>query len=207
MPKVAVCDMTGKKVGDIELSERVFASEPNIGLMHQAVVCEQANARQGTHDVKTRSEVKGGGAKPYRQKGTGRARQGTIRAPHYYHGGVVFGPTPRSYSKALPKKMRRAALRSALSSRVTDGDIIVVDNLSMDEISTKKMVGVLKSIGCEKKAVVITDESTKELKLSSRNIQGVNLREAPAFSVRDVLNADKVVMTKGAVAKVEEVFN
>ena len=146
MPKISLRNMSGEQVGDLDLRSEVFAVEANVPLMHQAVVAENANSRQGTAQTKTRGQVKGGGAKPFRQKGTGRARQGTIRAPHYYHGGVVFGPHPRSYEKALPKKMRRAAVRCALSARVADGDVVVVEEIKLDVISTKKMVAFLESV-------------------------------------------------------------
>ncbi|MCE5322459.1 50S ribosomal protein L4 [bacterium] len=206
MAKINLQDMTGKKIGDVELKSEVFDVAPNVALMHQAVVAEQANMRQGTADTKTRSEISGGGAKPYRQKGTGRARQGSIRAPHYYHGGVVFGPEPRSYRKSLPKKMRRGALRCALSARVADEAVVVVDEIKLDVISTKKMAAFLDDVGATRRALVVVDGLSNEILLSSRNIPGVELRVAPCLSVRDVLNADKIVMTRAAVAKLEEVF-
>ncbi|MHB9036078.1 MAG: 50S ribosomal protein L4 [Armatimonadota bacterium] len=206
MAKVSLRNMAGEQVGDLELSAEVFEVAPNVPLMHQAVVAEQANMRQGTADTKNRSEVRGGGAKPYRQKGTGRARQGSIRAPHYYHGGVVFGPGPRSYSKALPKKMKRGALRSALSARVSDDAVIVLDEIRLDVISTKKMAAFLDGLGVTRKALVVLDGVSEEIRMSSRNIPGVELRIAPSVSVRDILNADKIVMTRAAVAKLEEVF-
>jgi large subunit ribosomal protein L4 len=155
MAKISLQNMAGQQVGDLELKAEIFEVEPNIGLMHQAVVAEQANRRQGTADTKSRSEVSGGGAKPYRQKGTGRARQGSIRAPHYYHGGVVFGPEPRSYRKALPKKMRRGALRCALSARVADEAVVVIDEIKLDGISTKKMVAFLDGVGATRRALVV----------------------------------------------------
>lgn len=206
MPKISLRNMAGEQVGEVELRPELFEVEPNIGLMHQAVVAEQANARVGTADTKTRGEVSGGGAKPFRQKGTGRARQGSIRAPHYYHGGVVFGPHPRSYRQSLPKKMRRAALKSALSARVADDAVVVVDEIKMDTISTKQMVAFLDRVEAYGKTVVVLDGLTEEVRKSSRNIPNVELRVAPAISVRDVLNADRIVMTRGAVARFEEVF-
>ncbi|MCE5315594.1 MAG: 50S ribosomal protein L4 [Armatimonadota bacterium] len=206
MAKISLRNMAGEQVGDLELKAELFEVEPNIALMHQAVVAEQANMRQGTADTKNRSEVSGGGAKPYRQKGTGRARQGSIRAPHYYHGGVVFGPSPRSYSKALPKKMKRGALRSAWSARLADEDVIVLDEIKLDGISTKKMAAFLKGVGATRKALVVLDGVSQDIWMSSKNIPGVELRIAPSVSVRDILNADKIVMTQAAVAKLEEVF-
>ncbi|MCL5102706.1 MAG: 50S ribosomal protein L4 [Armatimonadetes bacterium] len=206
MAKVTLRNMSGESVGDLELGAELFGVEPNIPLMHQAVVAEEANARQGTSDTKQRSEVSGGGRKPFRQKGTGRARQGSIRAPHYYHGGVVFGPHPRSYSKALPKKMRRGALKCALSARLADEAVVVVDEIKLDEISTKKMAAFLDSMEVYGKALVVLDGITEEIRKSSRNIPGVELRVAPGVSVRDVLNADRIVMTRGAVEKLQEVF-
>lgn len=206
MPKIGLRNMSGESVGDFELNADVFEAAPNVPLMHQAVVAENANTRQGTVDTKTRGEVRGGGRKPYRQKGTGRARQGSIRAPHWYHGGVVFGPMPRSYRQSLPKKMKRAAVKSALSARLTDEDIVVLDEIKLDGISTKKMAALLASVEAYGRTLVVIDNASEEIKLSSRNIPGVELRIAPAISVRDVLNADKIVMTRGAVEKLQEVF-
>lgn len=206
MPKVSVHKMTGESAGKISLADEVFQAAPNVALMHQAVVAEQANARLGTADTKTRGEVRGGGRKPYRQKGTGRARQGSIRAPHYAHGGVVFGPHPRSYAQSLPKKMRRGAIKSALSARLADGAIVLLEELKLDKVSTKTMAGILDGLEAFGRTLVVLDEITDEIRLSSRNIPGVALRVAPAISVRDVLNADKIVMTKAAAKKLEEVY-
>lgn len=206
MPKVSVHNMSGEAVGDLDLKPELFEVAPNVALMHQAVVAEEANARQGTASTKTRSEVRGGGAKPYRQKGTGRARQGSIRAPQFAHGGVVFGPHPRSYRKALPKKMRRGALKSALSARLADGAVVVVDEIKLDKISTKQMVAFLDRVEAFGRTLVVLDGITDEIRLSTRNIPGVELRLSPAISVREVLNADKIVMTRAAVGKLEEVF-
>jgi len=206
MPKVSVHNMSGEAVGDLDLKPELFEVAPNVALMHQAVVAEEANARQGTASTKTRSEVRGGGAKPYRQKGTGRARQGSIRAPQFVHGGVVFGPHPRSYRKALPKKMRRGALKSALSARLADGAVVVVDEIKLDKISTKQMVAFLDRVEAFGRTLVVLDGITDEIRLSTRNIPGVELRLSPAISVREVLNADKIVMTRAAVGKLEEVF-
>ncbi len=206
MPKLSVRNVKGETVGDFEASDVVFGAVANIHLMHQAVVAEEANARQGTSKVKTRGEVRGGGRKPFRQKGTGRARQGTIRAPHMYHGGVVFGPSPRSYSKALPKKMRRGALKSALSARLDDGDVMILDTILPEAISTRKMVSSLESLGAVGRVLVVTDALTREFTLSTRNIPGLMVRLSPSVSVRDVLVADKIVMSKAAVEKLQEVL-
>lgn len=206
MPKTVIRSMSGDQIGDLELKSEVFEVEPNIPLMHQAVVAEQANMRQGTADTKTRGEIRGGGAKPYRQKGTGRARQGSIRAPHYYHGGVVFGPHPRSYAQALPKKMRRGALKSALSARFVDEAIVIVDEVKLDGISTKQMAAFLKSVEADCKVLLVVDGMSEEIMKSSRNIPRLALRVAPAVSVRDLLNADKVVMTRAAVERLQEVL-
>lgn len=206
MAKVSLHNMSGKQIGDVELSGALFEAAPNVPLMHQAVVAEQANMRQGTHDTLGRSEVSGGGAKPYRQKGTGRARQGSIRAPHYYHGGVAFGPTPRSYYKAFPKKMKRGAIKSAMSCRLADEAIVMIDELKMDKISTKAAAAFLGSIGVQGKALIVLDGINDEIRKSFRNIPGVVLRVAPAVSVRDILNAKTIVMTRVAVEKLQEVF-
>ncbi len=206
MPKVSIRNMAGDQVGDLDLNAEVFEVAPNVPLMHQAVVREQANARQGTADVKNRGEISGGGAKPYRQKGTGRARQGSIRAPQWKHGGVVFGPTPRSYAKSMPKKMRRAAVKSALSARLADGAVVVFDEIKMDTISTKAMAALLNSVEAYGKTLIVMDAISEEVRKSSRNIPGVELRIAPAVSVRDILNADKIVMNRAAVEKMQEVL-
>lgn len=206
MPKVSLHNMAGEQVGDLDLVPEVFEANVNVPLMHQAVVTENANARQGTADVKNRGEVAGGGAKPYRQKGTGRARQGSIRAPHYYHGGVVFGPTPRSYRQSMPKKMKRAALKSALSARLADEAVVVVEEIKLDAISTKAMVAFLDSVGAYGRTLVVLDSITDEVTKSSRNIPGTDLRIAPAISVRDVLNADRIIITRAALEKLQEVF-
>ena len=206
MAKVSLRNMSGEQVGDLELSGGLFEAAPNVALMHQAVVAEQANNRQGTSDTKNRSEVRGGGRKPFRQKGTGRARQGSINSPQYYHGGIVFGPTPRSYSKALPKKMRRGAFMSAMSCRLVDEAIIVVNDLQMDKISTKSAAAFLNGVGAKGKSLVVVDIMTEEILKSFRNIPGVELRVAPALSVRDLLNVNNVVLTKAAVEKLQEVY-
>lgn len=206
MPKIVLRNMSGESVGDIELRSDIFEVAANVGLMHQAVVTEEANKRQGTADTKNRDEVRGGGAKPFRQKGTGRARQGSSRSPNHPHGGVVFGPTPRSYTKSIPKKMRRAAIKSALSARLVDEAVVVLDEIKMEEISTKKMAAFLNSFEVFGRVLLVIDTLTDEIKKSARNIPGVELRVSPAVSVRDILNADKIIITRGAVAKLEEVL-
>jgi len=206
MPKISLRSMAGEQVGELDLKPEVFEAAPNVPLMHQAVVAEEANARQGNAATKTRGEVRGGGRKPYRQKGTGRARQGSIRAPHYAHGGVVFGPHPRSYRQSLPVKMRRGALRSALSARVADNAVVVVDEIKLEKISTKQMAAFLDSVEAYGRTIVLLDAMTEEIKKSARNIPGVELRVSPAVSVRDVLNAERIIMTRAAVEKLEEVF-
>ncbi len=206
MPKIGLRNMSGESVGEMELIGGVFETAPNISLMHQAVVTELANQRLGTADTLRRGEVSGGGKKPYRQKGTGRARQGSTRAPHWYHGGVAFGPHPRSYAKSMPRKMRRAAVKSALSARLADEAIVVLDEIKLEKISTKAMAEFLNSVGAYGKTLVVVDEMTEVLSKSSRNIPGVELRISPAISVRDILNAEKIIMTRGAVEKLQEVL-
>lgn len=206
MPKIGLRNISGDSVGEFDLRGEIFEVPANVPLMHQAVVAEQANARQGTVDTLKRGEVSGGGKKPYRQKGTGRARQGSTRAPHWYHGGIAFGPHQRSYAKSFPKKMRRGAVKSALSARLADDAIVVLDELKLDKISTKTMAGILDSIQAYGKTLLVLEGISEEIRKSSRNIPGVELRLSPAISVRDILNADKIVMTRGAVEKLQEVF-
>jgi len=206
MAKLGMLNMAGQAAGDIELKPEIFEVEPNIALMHQVVIAEEANARQGTSDTKTRGLVSGGGAKPFRQKGTGRARQGSIRSPHMYHGGVVFGPHPRSFVQNTPKKMRRGAVKSALSARVTDGDIIFIDDIKLDEISTKTFNQFLNTVNAGKKTLIVLDKQDEIVWKSARNISSVIVRVAPVLSTRDLLNAEKIVMASGAVTKLEEVL-
>lgn len=206
MPKVALFSQTGSQVGDIELSDSVFGIEPNKSVLHDAVVMQQASLRQGTHKTKGRSEVRGGGRKPWRQKGTGRARQGSIRSPQWVGGGVVFGPTPRSYSYKLPKKVRRLAIKSALSSKVLAEEIVVLDNLAFDAPKTKEMAAVLSGLTVDRKALVVTADYNEAVALSARNLPGVTFVTAEGVNVLDVLKHDKLVITKEAVEKVEEVF-
>ncbi|MGR3766479.1 50S ribosomal protein L4 [Rossellomorea sp. NS-SX7] len=206
MPKVALFNQTGSKVGDIELNDSVFGIEPNKHVLFEAVLMQRASLRQGNHKVKNRSEVRGGGRKPWRQKGTGRARQGSIRSPQWRGGGVVFGPVPRSYSYKLPKKVRRLAIKSALSSKVVEENILVLEALSFDAPKTKEFANVLKGLSINAKTLVVTDGLDENVALSARNIPGVTVVTADGISVLDVLGHDKLVMTKSAVEKVEEVL-
>lgn len=206
MPKVALFNQTGAQVGEVELNDSVFGIEPNKTVLHDAVVMQLASKRQGTHDTKGRSEVRGGGRKPWKQKGTGRARQGSIRAPQWVGGGTVFGPTPRSYAYKLPRKVRRLAIRSALSSKVLSNEIVVLDALQFDAPKTKEMVQVLKGLNVERKALVVTGEYMDNVAKSARNIPGVKFVTAAGINVLDVLNYDKLVITQDAVSKVEEVL-
>lgn len=206
MPKVALYNQNGTQVGDVELSETVFGIEPNNSVLHDAVVMQQASLRQGTHDVKGRSEVRGGGRKPWRQKGTGRARQGSIRSPQWVGGGVVFGPTPRSYSYKLPKKVRRLAIKSALSSKVIAGEIVVLEGLNFETPKTKEMVSVLSSLSADRRVLVVTAEYDQNVALSANNIPGAKFVAAEGINVLDVLKHDKLVITKDAVEKIEEVL-
>lgn len=206
MPKVALFNQTGSKVGDIELNDSVFGIEPNKHVLFEAVLMQRASLRQGNHKVKNRSEVRGGGRKPWRQKGTGRARQGSIRSPQWRGGGTVFGPVPRSYSYKLPKKVRRLAIKSALSSKVVEENILVLEALSFDAPKTKEFANVLKGLSINAKTLVVTDGLDENVALSARNIPGVTVVPADGLSVLDVLGHDKLVMTKTAVEKVEEVL-
>ncbi|MCL6597437.1 MAG: 50S ribosomal protein L4 [Alicyclobacillus macrosporangiidus] len=205
MPKVAVYNMDGAQVGEIELDERLFAAPVRPDLMHQVVLSYLASQRRGTHKVKGRSEVRGGGRKPWRQKGTGRARQGSIRAPQWKGGGVVFGPKPRSYAFRVPKKVRRQALYSALTSKVDGGKLIVLDELRVPEIKTKPMVAMLRRLNLEK-ALIVDAEKQQNAELSLRNIPGVTYVPANAVNVYEILRHDHLVLTRDAVAKVQEVF-
>ena len=205
MANVAVLNMAGNEVGTIELNDAVFGVEINEHLVHMAVLQQLANNRQGTQKAKTRSEVSGGGKKPYRQKGTGHARQGSTRAPHYTGGGVVFAPVPRDYSFKLNKKEKRAALKSALTSRVVENKFIVLDELKLDEIKTKKFVEVMNNLKVEKALVVLNDMDTNVI-ASAKNIPTVKTTQTNELNVFDVLKYDTVVVTKAAVATIEEVY-
>ena len=205
MPKAILVNMAGNQVGEVELSEAVFGIEPNQTVVHEVVKNHLANCRQGTQSALTRAEVSGGGIKPWRQKGTGRARQGSTRAPQWTHGGIVFAPKPRDYSYTLNKKVKRLALKSALSAKAASGDIVVVDGLNLDEIKTKTMKGFLDTVGA-KKAVVVTPEVNQNVVLSARNIPGVVTTTAKILSVYDIVNAGKFIVDKAALAVIEEVF-
>jgi len=204
--EVEVLNMEGKKVRTVELPPEIFEAPINIDLMHQAMVMQMANARLGTHETKVKSDVSGGGRKPWRQKGTGRARQGSIRSPQWRGGGIVFGPTPRSYSFKLPKKVRRLALKSALSTKVGEQNFLVLDALTFAAPKTKEFTQVLKALSIEKKALFVTADLDENVALSARNIPGVTVVTASGISVLDLLGHDKVVFTKAAVEKVEEVL-
>ncbi len=206
MLKTNVYDMNGKQVGEIELSEAVFGVEPNESVVHDVVKNHLANCRQGTQSALTRAEVSGGGKKPWRQKGTGHARQGSTRAPQWTHGGIVFAPKPRDYSYTLNKKVRRLALKSVLSAKAASGDIVVIDEIKMDEIKTKKFAGFLSAVNVAGKALVVTPEVNENVVLSARNITGVQTTFANLINVYDILNAKKLVVDKAALAKIEEVF-
>ncbi len=206
MPTVALYNTDGKKVGDIELNESVFGVEVRPDVMHEVVVNYLANQRQGTQSTKTRTEVRGGGIKPWRQKGTGRARQGSIRAPQWVGGGVALGPKPRDYRYSLNKKVRRLALKSALSSKVVDNDIIVLDGLKLDEIKTSQIVKILANLGVTEKALFVLPENDKKVVLSARNIKGVDTTFVGAINTYEVLNHTKCIIVKDAVAKLEEVY-
>ena len=206
MPKTNVYDMTGKQVGEIELSEAVFGIEPNASVVHDVVKNHLANCRQGTQSTLTRAEVRGGGIKPWRQKGTGRARQGSTRSPQWTHGGIAFAPKPRSYSYVLNKKVKRLALKSVLSSKAQEGEIIVVDKIALDEIKTKTFQNFLNAVKAEGKSVVVTPEVNDTVVKSARNIPGVVTSPAKLINVYDLLNAKNLVIDKDALAVIEEVF-
>jgi large subunit ribosomal protein L4 len=206
MPKVAVYNVQGAQVGEMELNDEIFGIEPNEAVVHEAVVMQLASLRRGTHATKTRAEVRGGGRKPWRQKGTGRARAGTIRSPLWRKGGIVFGPKPRDYAYSIPRKKRRLAIKSVLSSKVNTGDLIVLDNLTLAAPKTKEMVQVLNNLKVDKKALIVTVDNETNVERSARNIAGVKPLAADGINVYDLLNHDKLIITKDAIAKVEEVW-
>ena len=206
MPKVTMFSQAGSEVGAIELNDSIFGIEPNNHVLFEAIIMQRASLRQGTHKVKNRSEVAGGGRKPWKQKGTGRARQGSIRSPQWRGGGVVFGPTPRSYAYKLPKKVRRLAIKSALSAKVLEENVLVLDNLAFEAPKTKEFVAVLKNLSVDTKTLVVTDGLDEKVALSARNIPGVTVVEAVGLNVLDVVSHNKLIMTKSAVEKVEEVL-
>ena len=206
MPTAVLYNMQGSKVGDVELSAALFGAEVNKAVLHETVVNYLANQRQGTQSTKTRTEVAGGGAKPFRQKGTGRARQGSTRAPQWIKGGVALGPKPRDYSYTINKKVKKLAMVSALSAKALDENVMVIDNLTMDEIKTKTIADMLKAMGVDSKALIVTNEMEKNVYLSARNIAGVKASYVGMLNVYDVLNHDKFIVAKDAVAKLEEVY-
>ncbi|GGE84146.1 50S ribosomal protein L4 [Priestia taiwanensis] len=206
MPKVTVYNQSGSTTGEIELAESVFGIEPNNHVLFDAIIMQQASLRQGTHKVKGRSEVRGGGRKPWKQKGTGRARQGSIRSPQWRGGGVVFGPTPRGYAYKLPKKVRRLAIKSALSTKVLEQNVLVLEELTFNAPKTKEMVTMLQGLSVEKKALIVTADHNEFVELSARNIPGVTVLNANGINVLDVVAHEKLIMTKAAVEKVEEVL-
>jgi len=204
MPKVTLFKQDGSQNGDVELNDAVFGIEPNENVLYDAIIQQRAAQRQGTHAVKNRSAVRGGGRKPWRQKGTGRARQGSIRSPQWRGGGVVFGPTPRSYSKKMPKKSRRLAVRSALSQKVIDNEVLVVDSLSYDKPKTKDFSAMLNEMDANSKALVVVENDNEFAILSARNIEGVKVVAPNNISVLDLVAHDKLILTKAALEKVEE---
>ena len=206
MPKVDVLDMKGKKVSDIELAESVFGIEPNEAIVHSVLVNYLANQRQGTQSTKTRAEVSGGGRKPWRQKGTGRARQGSIRAPQWIKGGIALGPKPRSYKYTVNKKERRLAIKSILSSKVLEKELTVVDKLELKEIKTKSMVKALEALKVEGKTLIILPEGNKNVTMSARNIEGVKAIQANNINVFDLLKYNNLILPVDTVKKLEEVY-
>ncbi len=215
MPKTTVYDMTGKSVGEMELSDEIFGQEVNANVLHEVVRAYLANQRQGTQSALTRAEVSGGGIKPWRQKGTGRARQGSTRSPQWTGGGVVFAPVPRDYNFKMNKKEKRAALRSALSDKVANSNLIVLEDLTLEEVKTKKFAEILKNLKVEKKALVVTEGNDDKVRLSARNLPQVRTafitsdganKSSSTINVYDIMNANTLILTKDAVAKIEEVY-
>jgi len=205
MPTVGLFNIEGKKVGDVSLNEKVFNVEVNKAVLHQVVVAQLANKRQGTQSAKTRAEVRGGGIKPWRQKGTGRARQGSIRSPQWVGGGIVFAPKPRDYRVSLPKSMRRVAMKSALTAKVMENEMIVLESLVFDAPKTKDMVTMLKAFDV-KKALIITAESNENVYKSGRNVEGIQVMPVNNINVYDLLKYDNLIITQDAVSKLEEVY-
>lgn len=206
MAKVDVYNIEGAVTGSIELSDAIFGIEPNQDVLHRALLNQLANRRQGTHSTKTRSEVQGGGKKPYRQKGTGRARQGSTRSAQHVGGGIIFGPKPRDYSYTLPKKVRRLAMKSALSVKVAEGNLIVLESLDLAEIKTQRMVQILGNIGANTSTLLVTATRDEKVEKSARNIVGVKTALVNTINVFDILKFDKFVVTQEAVLKVQEVY-
>ncbi|SHI78045.1 50S ribosomal protein L4 [Lutispora thermophila] len=206
MPKVALYNIAGQQVGDIDLKDSIFGVNVNVEAMHQVVKMLLANRRQGTQSALTRAEVRGGGIKPWRQKGTGRARHGSIRSPQWTHGGIVFAPKPRSYRYTVPKKIRRLAMKSALSSKVNENNIIVLDDLNFEAPKTKQVVNMLQNLKVDSKALIVLAEKNENVEKSARNIPGVKTSLVNTLNVYDILKYDKFIITKSAVEKVEEVY-
>ena len=206
MPKVALYNMEGSQIGDIELNESIFGAEVNTNVLHEVVKNYLANQRQGTQSTKTRSEVRGGGIKPWRQKGTGRARQGSIRATQWIKGGIALGPKPRDYRYSVNKKLKAIALKSALSAKVNESAFIVVDEIALDEIKTKKVCEMLKNLKVESTALIVTNEKNDNVVKSAKNIQGVATTFMGSLNVYDILKYDVMVISKDAVSKIEEVY-
>ena len=207
MAKVTMLNMAGESVGEIELNDSVFGIEVNEFAVHEVIKNYLANQRQGTQSAKTRGEVRGGGRKPFRQKGTGRGRQGSLTSPSHIGGGVVFAPKPRDYSYAVPKKVKRLAIKSVLTSKVNDGEIIVLDSLELEEPKTKKMIEVLKNIKADKKAIIVTDGKNENVVRSASNIPGVQTSNTGSLNCYEMLNANSLILTKAAVEKLEEVYS
>ncbi|GAE93751.1 LSU ribosomal protein L4p [Gracilibacillus boraciitolerans JCM 21714] len=201
MPKVALFNQSGSQVGDIEINDAVFGIEPNEHVLHDAVLMQRASLRQGTHAVKNRSDVRGGGRKPWRQKGTGRARQGSIRSPQWVGGGTVFGPTPRSYSYKLPKKVRRLALKSALSSKVKEDSLVILEGIAFDAPKTKEVISMLSSLNVDAKALIVTADKDEVLVKSANNLKNVKVLTVSEVNVLDLLTHDKLILTKDAAEK------
>ncbi len=206
MPKVQVLDINGQKVDEMQLSDAVFGIEPNKVLLHEMVVNYLANQRQGTQSALTRAEVAGGGKKPWRQKGTGRARQGSIRAPQWRHGGIVFAPKPRDYSYTVNKKEKRLAMKSAFSAKVIDNNMIILDKLTLDDYKTRDIVDMLSAVNANKKTLLVLPEVDKKIIFSARNIPGVKTAQVNTLNVYDILNYDSLIVVRDAVSKIEEVY-
>jgi large subunit ribosomal protein L4 len=206
MPSIPLYDRTGKTVGNVELSDELFAAPVNTAVLHQVVTAQLAARRTGTHDTKTRGEIRGGGKKPYRQKGTGRARQGTVTAPHYRGGGVVFGPHPRSYEQRLPRKMKRLALRGALTAKLADEQLKVIDTFGLEAIKTRDLAGVLRALAADGRVLVVSPGRDQNLELSARNLPTVDIILADSLNVVDLIKADLVLIEQPALARMQEVY-
>ena len=206
MPSTPLYDKTGKAVGNVELSDELFAAPVNTAVLHQVVTAQLAGRRTGTHDTKTRGEIRGGGKKPYRQKGTGRARQGTVTAPHYRGGGVVFGPHPRSYEQRLPRKMKRLALRGALTAKLADEQLKVIDTFGLEAIKTRDLAGVLRALAADGRVLVVSPGRDQNLELSARNLPTVDIILADSLNVVDLIKADLVLIEQPSLARMQEVY-